>query len=1259
MNRLIFTGFYLLIFYSGFSQSAPTGSLQELRKIPIPPSPNASAIGKFGDIPVSLSTGIPSISIPFYKYADQQKSLILDVSLSYHAGGHKVEDMPSNVGLGWALNAGGVVSRSMRGRPDDDINGYINSGVLPYYSTVEFDKVTTPTSTTPISKGVCYGNSSDYNSIKNISENQLDGECDIFQFSVGGISGKFFFKKNGDIQLISQSNIKITYTRESTGALQIKEFVITDSEGISYIFDQKELTEVVSSLGGQPPLMPIYSSSWYISKIRSADGQDEIVFNYTSGADLIYEGGFSDSYRSSVYPGPQGDVYMGTTITQSYNTIVTHSPKRISSISFPDGTEVSFYYNLARLDYVGDNALTAVYVRNDGLEKRFLLNYEYFESPICYTGNPCTPPIAYSSNDWYKRLKLKSVQESDGINSLQPYTFEYNTTPLPNRNAKAQDWWGYYNGIGGNSTLASSMPSSSYPGGFIFGGDKPPSEQYTKAWVMEKLFYPTGGNTRFVYELNDGFKETTYRSIGGLRVKRTEDFDGVTGKISTTNYNYKKTDNTSSGTLQTLPNYSNYWTTVYHDETTNPPTNPWIEYFMNETSNPTQTLSYFGGSPVIYTRVKVDKDNNGISNGYSIHEFTAFTSTFVSDNNFPFVQKQDLDWSQGLSLKDTIYNSSNSIIRSVENEYQHYFNMPLISDQQSRNLIVGLLRWDALGTFSETLYGARAYYLAYGRSELKKTTEKLYGQGGAVIENVTDYTYDSQYFLRTKTTTKSSKGNNIETRFYYPFNYNATGFPNVTSMLNANRVSPLISQEIWEQQGGTFYLKSALVNDYGVFNSSMIKESKAIAVETKSILSEGTVGAFNPSILKRHSSFKDQVLITGYDSRGRYTDMAYVGQFNYAFLWGRNNNFPVCIVKNATSPDIAYTSFEIDGNGPWVNINPTYILSGNAVTGSKYYQQTGFIFSKNGLSSSNYYTVSYWSKNGAYTVTGNQANWPKTIRTIIIAGQSWTCYEHLVTGQTSITLSGSGAIDELRLHPKNAEMSTTTYNPLTGVTSQCDVGNYTSYYEYDNFFRLHLVKDHNGNILKKICYSYNNTSESCSGITNNPIWQPTGSVQCQSCPANNSYTSDNQEREEKDMNPSSPTYNTYRWVNVGKSSSCLLYSDWQTISSYCEQFEGHNTGILVAVQKDMNPCSPTYNQTKNVLGQSHTACPPPGCNTNNCPGPDKKCVNGICETGMKIYTSSVYNEFTNMYDCTYHYEWSDNSWSQDYVEQSGGECPVW
>src|SRR5258706_15772099 len=73
-----------------------------------PPSPNATSLGKYGEVPVSYYTGIPNISVPLYSI--KSRDLELPISLNYHAGGIRVEELASWVGLGWTLNAGGVIT---------------------------------------------------------------------------------------------------------------------------------------------------------------------------------------------------------------------------------------------------------------------------------------------------------------------------------------------------------------------------------------------------------------------------------------------------------------------------------------------------------------------------------------------------------------------------------------------------------------------------------------------------------------------------------------------------------------------------------------------------------------------------------------------------------------------------------------------------------------------------------------------------------------------------------------------------------------------------------------------------------------------------------------------------------------------------------------------------------------------------------------------------------------------------------------------
>src|ERR1041384_7159810 len=113
--RGIVVALLCLVFCTCFGQQED--HVQRLKSV-VTPSPNAAALAKFGEWPVNLYTGVPSVSIPLFTLAS--RDINVPISVDYHASGIRVGEIASWVGLGWALNAGGVISRSIRGLNDDN-----------------------------------------------------------------------------------------------------------------------------------------------------------------------------------------------------------------------------------------------------------------------------------------------------------------------------------------------------------------------------------------------------------------------------------------------------------------------------------------------------------------------------------------------------------------------------------------------------------------------------------------------------------------------------------------------------------------------------------------------------------------------------------------------------------------------------------------------------------------------------------------------------------------------------------------------------------------------------------------------------------------------------------------------------------------------------------------------------------------------------------------------------------------------------------
>ncbi len=116
--------YYLLIFclFPLSFLRAQSGVADQLLKATFHPSPQSAAYTRYGEYPVDYSTGVPKIEIPIYTLNTGDYEL--PISISYHASGIKVLDVSGSVGLGWTLNAGGVITRTVCGMPDYEGRNY-------------------------------------------------------------------------------------------------------------------------------------------------------------------------------------------------------------------------------------------------------------------------------------------------------------------------------------------------------------------------------------------------------------------------------------------------------------------------------------------------------------------------------------------------------------------------------------------------------------------------------------------------------------------------------------------------------------------------------------------------------------------------------------------------------------------------------------------------------------------------------------------------------------------------------------------------------------------------------------------------------------------------------------------------------------------------------------------------------------------------------------------------------------------------------
>jgi YD repeat-containing protein len=209
----------------------------------------------------------------------------------------------------------------------------------------------------------------------------------------------------------------------------------------------------------------------------------------------------------------------------------------------------------------------------------------------------------------------------------------------------------------------------------------------------------------------------------------------------------------------------------------------------------------------------------------------------------------------------------------------------------------------------------------------------------------------------------------------------------------------------------------------------------------------------------------ERVDFSRYNAVGKISEQYKTNDQKQTDIWDYHNMYLIAQTTNSDSPSTAFTSFEADGQGNW-SFSGSVTADPSSPTGNNCYAVSQGI-SKSGLSSSATYIVSFWQKSGAaVTVTGSVSSTQgKTIN-------GWTYIEKKVSGVSTVSLSGSGYIDELRLYPSNAQMTSYTYSPLIGVTTTDDVAGRITYYQYDGLGRLSVVKDQDGNIIKTMKYHY-------------------------------------------------------------------------------------------------------------------------------------------------------------------------------------------
>lgn len=1093
------------------------------------PAPHTAELGKYDHYPVSYFTGVPNISIPLFEV--KQGDISVPITLNYHASGIKVSNPGTWVGTGWSLQAGGMISRKLMGRTDED-TGYLTQQIRAA-SSLNLTQQT------------------DLDYVRLINQGVFDTQPDIFNYNIPGKSGQFIFNKDDTYKPLLIPYEPVLIDRYSVAGSANIRFTIKDERGLIYrLGDVREMTEISNG--------PNHQSSWNLTEIISPSLIDTVRFAYVQNSglrsrDISESLTFIDNVNNwtstTYYSASPIAGYLSNPVSEVYGT-----ESFVNEIKFKSG-KVTVTQTNPRQDGFnpGQKSLDKISIYSfDEQSKTYVINkniafyYSYF----------------INTDNVTKRLRLDSIQIQDKNSiKIQRYKFAYNPLNLPGVISKAIDYWGYFNNKN-NDRLVPRMQID-FGGGPMWIGSsilngREPDPTYSQACMLNRIDYPTGGYTTFEYEGNAYLDISLPKFAGGLRIKSMSQYASSTAIPLKKTFKYGLNEDGYGRKNFTL-NHSFFQTENFRRmlkviTTGGQKTMVADERVRSYISAPSIEIEPHDGSPVVYSVVtEYDGEADGL-NGKTVYTFSdpnadVLTTTALCGK--PFIKSYHFD--RGNLLSKSVYKREANVYKPVftqQNSYETFleslhnvglvvFKRVLSDNADSGNSDVSL--GASSGTTDINDSGSYFYVdnvIRSGRKSrlISTTTESHYDQMDQtkILSKTTNYTYGNAVHQMPTAVSKSNSNGEIEQQqITYPHD-----FPSMmpySAMVNRNMIAYPVTETILKS-GVQLVKKETVYFDWG--NNLIAPKEIKVQNSNNPVETEVTYNAYSPNGKPIQAIARDGLPIS--------------------MMWGYNNSLLVAEVTNAQNsrttistqttatsaitiggltPQSTFRTFTVDYTGTvllklGVTGTPAFTTyadySGSFGSGTMTLTN-GQICGYNQVSFSNIapgtYTINitvrasttgvsvgacgqvefpdivsnttgiteFFNENfeegtatgvatphtgkkylvGDYTTTFIMPN----ARTYMIeywylSGTTWIYATAPYTNGMVLTLGT--AIDNVRIYPTDARMKSYTYEPAIGISSVIDENGTVLYYNYDSFGRLWQVKNEKGGIEKQYSYNYKN-----------------------------------------------------------------------------------------------------------------------------------------------------------------------------------------